>query len=267
MGIADLLGGATKPQAADGYKKTPGKVIPISRISDTEAGKVRMPGSAIELKRKVSVQDMRKNIGRTVRVNGKEMKIEDLRDELAGLAKKYSTRGITGEKFKKILRDEYRMDVKTRKKVVRAVARHWATPGDGGLSVKKRERLRRLNVAMYNIQRDRETGQHDSAAGRIKSSREDRVGGVLTTASGEKTSSEHLGVQAQTGAATVGQAIGARAADGYNEQSRASAGARGTKPPTSLTGQRPGNVAPISNINKPGPGGMKSGGGNIRLAA
>ena len=154
--------------------------------------KTKIPGSAVGFKEKITKQEMGRII-RVTRVNGKIMKSDKLRDELIGLVKKAGTKGLSGKQLEKKLREDYKMDIKDRKRVIKGIAKHWAKPEEG-LTEKQRLRIKRLNVVAYNIDRDNEYG----IAGSLKNKRSGKSGALrssLVTESGEKTGYKSLGIK------------------------------------------------------------------------
>jgi len=162
------------------------------KSSATNQSKTRIPGSAIRFKKKITKQGMRKII-RTTRVNGEMIDSNKLRDKLVGLIKKAGIKGLSGKQLEKKLREDYKMDIKDRKRVIRGITKHWAKPEEG-LTEKQRLRIKRLNVAMYSVERDKEYG----IAGSLKNKRSGKSGALrssLVTESGEKTGYKSLGIK------------------------------------------------------------------------
>ena len=163
------------------------------KSSTTNPLKTRIPGSAIRFKEKITKQGMHKII-RVTRVNGKIMKSDKLRDELIGLVKKAGTKGLSGKQLEKKLREDYKMDIKDRKRIIRGIAKYWVKPEEG-LTEKQRLRIKRLNVAAYNsIDRDKEYGIAES----LKNKRGGKSGALrnsLVTESGEKIGYKSLGIK------------------------------------------------------------------------
>jgi len=175
------------------------------KSSATNPLKTRIPGSAIKFKKKITKQGMRKII-RTTRVNGKMIDSNKLRDQLIGLVKKAGTKGLSGKQLEKKLREDYKMDIKDRKRVIKGITKYWAK-SEEVLTAKHREKIKRLNVAAYNVERDKESV----------------IGDILKTKGGDKIAGERLGVKAagvESNISALGKMPKSGVADDYNNKSK-----------------------------------------------
>ena len=162
------------------------------KSSATNPLKTKIPGSAIRFKKKITKQGMRKII-RTTRVNGEMIDSNKLRDKLVGLVKKAGIKGLSGKQLEKKLREDYKMDIKDRKRVIKGITKYWAKPEEG-LTEKQRLRIKRLNVSAYSVDRDKEYGIAES----LKNKRGGKSGALrnsLVTESGEKIGYKSLGIK------------------------------------------------------------------------
>ena len=210
--------------------------------------KTRIPGSAVGFEKKITKQGMRKII-RTTRVNGEMIDSNKLRDELIGLVKKAGTKGLSGKQLEKKLRENYKMDIKDRERVIKGITKHWAKPEEG-LTKEQRLRIKRLNVAAYSVDRDKEYG----IAGSLKNKRSGKSGilqGSLTAGGKgeEKITGKRLGVEAAGAGSSVsvlGGILKSGATDNYNKSGFAG-GNKKTTPVTGGLGPKP--VAPIGSLS------------------
>ena len=219
MGVLNFIGGGGGATPVGGANS--GAKPTFSKTTDLRAQKARFTGGKEKFKKRLSEVEAIKRFGR-IRTKTGIMKGDEMREAIAKKIGK--TNRLSGKQLKKDLQEEYDLDYKTADRIVRGVAVEYLEPEQVGLTPKQYERLKRRNILMRQIGRERE----DVASGLTN-----RRAGKESIKDAEQTTHAHLGIENKERERSQTSALG-----GVSKKSGYAKG--GSQEPKSLTGNGPG---------------------------